>query len=154
MPAWHSPNKRFADAAQAGLGLQCAKSRLSVSLIAAAISPGWSFPEPCSPQPPQQTFFFFFCKACICHAYVISPPRLPGGVWSSKGGEKQEICMCHLLLCSSQELFPHSPPILSSTACDSSQAQQQRQDEVTASIPGHTASELYKILSKLELLRF
>lgn len=45
VPAWHGPNKRFADAAQAGLGLQCAKSRLSVSLIAAAISPGWSFPE-------------------------------------------------------------------------------------------------------------
>lgn len=110
VPAWHSPNKRFADAAQAGLGLQCAKSRLSVSLIAAAISPGWSFPEPCSPQPPQQTFFFpqqSLYLPCICYP----SPQPPGGVWPSKGGEKQEICMCHLLLCSSQELSPHSPPI-------------------------------------------
>lgn len=109
VPAWHSPNKRFADAAQAGLGLQCAKSRLSVSLIAAAISPGWSFPEPCSPQPPQQTFFFFFLLQslylpCICY------PSCLVGVRPSKGGERQEICTCHLLLCSSQELsHPPSP---------------------------------------------
>lgn len=137
MPAWHSPNKRFADAAQAGLGLQCAKSRLSVSLIAAAISPGWSFPEPCSPQPPQQTFFFFFfLLQSLYLPYICYPsPSRPGGVWRSKGEEEQEICTCHLLLCSSQELSPHSAPVQHS--------QQQRQDQVTTSVPGHTPPELY-----------
>lgn len=69
VPAWHGPSKRFADAALAGLGLQCAKSGLPVSLIAAAISPGLSFTEPCSPQPSPSNFFFC-CKACICHPYV------------------------------------------------------------------------------------
>lgn len=88
VPAWHGPNKRFADAAQAGLGLQCAKSRLSVSLIAAAISPGWSFPEP---SPPRQTFFFLLQSLyllCIC-----SPP--PSRAGPSRGGERQGICRCH-----------------------------------------------------------
>lgn len=73
VPAWHGPNKRFADAAQAGLGLQCAKSRLSVSLIAAAISPGWSFPEP---SPPRQTFFFFAAK--LVFAMHMFPPAQQG----------------------------------------------------------------------------
>lgn len=109
VPAWHGPNKRFADAAQAGLGLQCAKSRLSVSLIAAAISPGWSFSEPCSPQPPRQTFFFFCCKACICYAYVPPRPAGPGQVEEGKGRESADATFIALLFPASVPPLPARP---------------------------------------------
>lgn len=105
VPVWHGPNKRFADAAQAGLGLQCAKSRLSVSLIAAAISPGWSFPEPCSPRPPRQIFFF---AAKLVFAMHMFPPRPagPGQAEEGKGGKSADATFIALL-------FPASVPLLS-----------------------------------------
>lgn len=107
VPAWHGPNKRFADAAQAGLGIQCAKSRPSASLIAAAISPGWSFREPCSPCPPPSNFFFF-CKACICHAYVPPRPAGPGRAEEGTGRKSTDATFIALLFPAS--ILPLPPP--------------------------------------------
>lgn len=153
VPAWHSPNKRFADAAQAGLGLQCAKSRLSVSLIAAAISPGWSFPEPCSPRPPQQTFFFFFpCKACIFHAYVTPPPGSLEGSGQAKEGKSRK--SARATYCSA--LPRNCPPLSPYPAQPGAAAVRAARPSSRVSIstwPTHPLS-CAKTLSKLELLRF
>jgi len=106
VPAWHGPNKRFADAAQAGLGLQCAKSRLSASLIAAAISPGQSFPEPCSPRPPRQTFFF--AAKLVFAVHMFPPLSAQPGLAKQRRGKLGNLQMPLALLCSSQPASHHS----------------------------------------------
>lgn len=154
VPAWHSPNKRFADAAQAGLGLQCAKSRLSVSLIAAAISPGWSFPEPCSPRPPQQTFFFFFLPAKLVFAMHMLP--LPQAAWRGLAEARRgKAGNLHVPL--TALLFPGTvPPLSPCPAQPGAAAVRAARPSSRVSIstwPTHPLS-CAKTLSKLELLRF
>lgn len=104
VPAWHGPNKGFADAAQAGLGLQCAKSRLSPSLIAAAISPGWSFHELISPTPSYVWVFVcwfvlvcFFFPAKLVFATHMFPPTPQQGPTEWREGKTGNLQMLLLL---------------------------------------------------------